>query len=110
MQHTKEFKKKEKLLRVCTRGRGCFEFLRSLSLLCPLEEPSHLGQQERKGKKGKIYACRLAACVKERASQWFPLTEGIFISTPTTRIRSGDLLLDVALLALDQGSVTRRGT
>eukprot|EP00983_Pelagomonas_calceolata_P085410 1156551-Pelagomonas_calceolata.AAC.3 len=56
-------------------------------------------------KERKIYACLSAACIKERASQCLPPTEGIFISTPATRIRSGDLLLAVALLALDQGSV-----
>eukprot|EP00983_Pelagomonas_calceolata_P067949 1149697-Pelagomonas_calceolata.AAC.1 len=54
----------------------------------------------------KIYACRSAACIKERASHRLPPIEGIFISTPATRIQSGDLLLAVALLALDQGSVT----
>eukprot|EP00983_Pelagomonas_calceolata_P045780 1139871-Pelagomonas_calceolata.AAC.3 len=33
-------------------------------------------------KERKIYACRSAACIKERASHWLPPIEGIFISTP----------------------------
>eukprot|EP00983_Pelagomonas_calceolata_P016409 517952-Pelagomonas_calceolata.AAC.1 len=37
-------------------------------------------------KERKIYACRLAACIKERVSHRLPLIEGIFISTPATRI------------------------
>eukprot|EP00983_Pelagomonas_calceolata_P011614 374350-Pelagomonas_calceolata.AAC.1 len=48
-------------------------------------------------KERKIYTCRSAACIKEGASHWLPPIEGIFISTPAIRIRSGDLLLAVAL-------------
>eukprot|EP00983_Pelagomonas_calceolata_P062031 1147109-Pelagomonas_calceolata.AAC.4 len=53
------------------------------------------------GKERKIYACRSVVCIKERFSHRLPPIEGIFISTPASRIRSGDLLLAVALLALD---------
>eukprot|EP00983_Pelagomonas_calceolata_P073621 1152197-Pelagomonas_calceolata.AAC.2 len=36
----------------------------------------------------KIYACRSAACIKERVSHRLPPIEGIFISTPASRNRS----------------------
>eukprot|EP00983_Pelagomonas_calceolata_P053407 1143275-Pelagomonas_calceolata.AAC.3 len=60
-----------------------------------------LSQPERQKERSAL-AVRPRA-FKERASQWLLLTEGIFFSTLVTRIPSGDLLLAVALLALDQG-------
>eukprot|EP00983_Pelagomonas_calceolata_P055036 1143946-Pelagomonas_calceolata.AAC.1 len=67
-------------------------------------DTAYLTGPHAKKERKKDLRLRSAACIKERASHWLPPIEGIFISTPATRIQSGDLLLAVALLALDQGS------
>eukprot|EP00983_Pelagomonas_calceolata_P004844 158263-Pelagomonas_calceolata.AAC.1 len=75
-------------------------------ILYPEKHRHHLqGDVLKRISRKKDLCLRSAVCIKERVSHRLPPVEGIFISTPATRIRSGDLLV-VALLALDQGSVT----